>query len=320
MVDYSIFFEGQSNDFTTVNFSLIGRKPQNVIVKIYNNYLNFLEHSTEITLLPGVRHYIYYPNNSSDRVINFYDKKTLQLVSSFGLKGQQDLVYLDYLQFVKQTLPVLTEGQKTNLSIVFYEIFVKNLYSGDFIRVNEGDVVVDIGFNFGIFTYHSLKFNPSKIIGYEPNKNVSKHFKRMINDNRVTIHDCAVGGEQGSIEFYENQDTGMSTIIPELYNDGRVSSYKVPIVTFDDVIKTNNLEKINYLKVDCEGAEFSIFETMSSEYLSNNIENIVVEYHAFPSDEKVKKLLSKLKDCGFKIITQGPENDSLGMIFAKKLI
>jgi FkbM family methyltransferase len=319
MVDYSIYFEGQSENFTKVHYSLIGREKKDIVIKIYNKYLNHLEYGSELTIHPGVNYFTYFPSSSSDRCINFYDKNTMELVSSFGLRGTKDLMAIDYRRFVKQILPIISDGQKNNLSLVFYEICTNNLYHNDFVTVQEGDVVVDIGFNFGIFAYHTLNFNPSKIYGIEPNVAVSNYFKNIIRDERVKIYDSAMGDYDGEIEFFENEDTGMSTICDDLNLSGKKTSYKVPIMTLRTLVEKEQIDSIDYLKVDCEGAEFSIFESIDEEFLKNKIKKIAIEYHRIPSDSKVQSLISKLGQNGFEVRINGQENNPLGMIYAKKL-
>lgn len=319
MVDYSIYFEGQTENFTKINYSLIGRENKDVIVKIYNRYLNFVQYSSEITLSPGFKYFTYFPSASSDRTINFYDKKTLELVSSFGLKGQIDLMICDYSKFVKQLLPIISEGQKNNLCLVFYEICTNNLYHNEFVTIQEGDVVIDIGFNFGVFTYHTLNFKPSKVFGVEPNTEVSKYFKKILNDNRVVIYDSAMGDYDGEIEFFENQDTGMSTIFDDINNDGKNKSYKVPIMTLNTLMDKENITSIDYLKVDCEGAEFSIFKSLDDDFLSTKIKKIAIEIHRVPSDPEVQSLIDKLTRNNFELRLSVQENNPLGMIYAKKL-
>jgi FkbM family methyltransferase len=319
MVDYSIYFEGQSENFTKVHYSLNGKEKKDIFVKIYNKYLNHLEYGSELTIEPGISYYSYFPSSLSDRCVNFYDKNTLELVSSFGLKGSKDMIVCDYNGFVKQIMPLLTTGQKHNIYTVFNEICTNNLYHNDFITVKEGDVVVDIGFNFGIFTYHSLTLNPSKIYGVEPNIYVSNYFKRVINDERVKIYDFAMGDFDGEIEFFENEDTGMSTIYNDLNSLGKKTSYNVPIMTLRTLVEKEQIDSIDYLKVDCEGAEFSIFESIDEEFLKNKIQKIAIEYHKIPSDSKVQSLISKLQQNGFDVRIHGQENNPLGMIYAKKL-
>jgi len=319
MVDYSIYFEGQTENYTRVHYSLISREKKDIVIKLYNKYFNHLEYGSELTMEPGINYFTYFPSLSTDRCINFYDKNTLELVSSFGLKGSKDLMVLDYNRFVKQILPLITEGQKHNIFTVFNEICANNLYHNDFVTVQEGDVVVDIGFNFGIFTYHTLSFNPSKIYAIEPNVNVSNYFKRIIKDEKVKIYDSAMGDYDGEIDFFENEDTGMSTIFDDLNLSGKKTPYKVPIMTLKTLLEKEQIDSIDYLKVDCEGAEFSIFESIDEEFLKTKIKKIAIEYHRIPSDSKVQSLLSKLEQNGFEVRINGQENNPLGMIYAKKL-
>jgi hypothetical protein len=50
-------------------------------------------------------------------------------------------------------------------------------------------------------------------------------------------------------------------------------------ITFKKLINLYNLDKIDFLKTDCEGGEYSIFNDDNFEYIQNNVKKIVGEWH-----------------------------------------
>jgi hypothetical protein len=89
------------------------------------------------------------------------------------------------------------------------------------------------------------------------------------------------------------------------------------MITLDEIIKENKLEKISILKLDCEGAEYDIFENLS-EGSFEKIEKICFEYHIMNEDDsRLNNLKEKLIKKNFKLEIL-PTNNNLGMIFAKK--
>jgi len=113
---------------------------------------------------------------------------------------------------------------------------------------------------------------------------------------------------------------GYNTLASSLENSvgDYKESYNVKCINFYDFILKNNITKINLLKVDCEGAEYKIFDSIPDEYFST-IDKIHVEFH-FNDGEKVKKLINKLETNGFDWWFEKERGmlSDIGLIFAKK--
>jgi FkbM family methyltransferase len=214
----------------------------------------------------------------------------------------------------------VANDKRGNICHVFNEIVCQKIYWGDFVDIEENDVVVDIGFNFGLFSTTSMFKKPSKILGFEPNPSLVKIFKENFTNDTIQLYNYAVSDRDSKMTFYENGDFGMSTIKEDVNVEYRTKQYEVDTISINSLISKFNLEKIDYLKIDCEGSEFEIFESISEMYLTNNIKKIAIEFHDYLYGEKVQKLISKLEKCGFEIIIKNDEGVPLGMIYAKKII
>ena len=71
------------------------------------------------------------------------------------------------------------------------------------------------------------------------------------------------------------------------------------------------------MKLDCEGAEYEIIESLPSEYL-NKIKNMAIEYHLADSrPDLVENLIAKIKNSGFNVKTR-EHHDDMGFLIAKK--
>ena len=110
----------------------------------------------------------------------------------------------------------------------------------------------------------------------------------------------------------------MSTIFQNINIENVGNSYEVDIISFNDFIIENKIEKIDFLKVDCEGAEYGIFNSISNEYLSNYINKVAIEFHHNILDVKVQTLINKLQDNGFNVKVVYEENSNIGLIYGKK--
>lgn len=186
----------------------------------------------------------------------------------------------------------------------FWEIFVNDEYDREpLCVVQNGDVVLDIGGNKGFFALNSIQKGASKVFCVEPVKDSFEQIVRISNNfpNIIPINK-AVGENDGTIEMYIDKDssaTNCATTHGKLF--GRESNVieveSININTLIGQIKN----KINFMKIDCEGSEFELFKTISNSNLKN-ISKIVVETHGDDIDNFVK---NKLIDSDFKVHKHG---------------
>lgn len=217
--------------------------------------------------------------------------------------------YLDTIQ------SELSYTDKADIEYILNEIINLNVYNNDFISVSEGDTIIDIGVNFGLFSLDVLQYNPKKIIGYEPNPKLIRFFKKL-NISNIELNQVAVSNKNGTTTFYENYHPGRSSLHSEMSKHSIKSSYEVIICDINDVIKPH--DKINYFKVDCEGAEYEIFEAIDLDTLSTKIDKIAIEFHNPPTDSKVVSLITKIQSAGFEIKVHFDGKGTTGMLYARK--
>lgn len=209
----------------------------------------------------------------------------------------------------------LSDRDKLDIDHILNEIINLNVYNNEFVSVSDGDTIIDIGVNFGLFSLDALQYNPKKIIGFEPNPRLVEYFKKL-NIPNVELHQGAVSNKNGKVIFYENEYPGRSSLHADMSTDTIKSSYEVDVYDINEIIKKYG--KINYFKVDCEGAEYEIFEGIDSNFLSNKIDKIAIEFHNIPTDSKVVNLISKIESCGFETKIDFCGSGTTGMLYAKK--
>ena len=313
--DYSILFNGMSDGNKIFYYSLNDNTPKSIIMKVYNQYLEYVEYESSLTLDPGINYWTSVNSNLTNRYVEFRDADTLQIVGLFGLGGSIDYNEIDYNGYIKSIVPKLNLNGKRDIHYILNEIFYQKIYNNEFVCVAENDIVFDIGFNYGFFTLDALTYKPKKVIGFEPNPNLVKLFNELDIDS-VELHQVAVSDKVGSTIFYENNFSGKSSIHSDINSDTSSNSYQVNICSFNDMAEQYDV--IDYLKVDCEGAEYEIFESIPKEFLTNRIRKIALEFHHNINDIKVVNLISKIKECGFETKIDYKDGDSTGMLYARK--
>jgi FkbM family methyltransferase len=160
------------------------------------------------------------------------------------------------------------------------EIIVKDDYQR-FFKVEKNDVVVDVGASVGPFTYSILDKNPKKVFCLEPHKGL---FKTL--SNNILNLDKVVCINKGIMDI-DGQTTSRG-----LYDAAATQTWEkeneLDGLRFDTFIKENNIIKIDFLKTDCEGGEYSIFNEENFDWIKRNVHKIAGEFHLTNNELKSK--------------------------------
>jgi len=139
------------------------------------------------------------------------------------------------------------------------EIFEYNIYERLF-EVEEGDVVVDLGASLGPFTYSILPKNPKQCFVVEPLSYHIDILNKNVGQENVKIIQGAISDKK-KLEITWDNITETS-----------------PTFTFKEFLDDNNINKIDFLKCDCEGGEYDVFSKSNIEFLKT-IPKIATEFH-----------------------------------------
>lgn len=147
-------------------------------------------------------------------------------------------------------------------STILREIFHEKIYEKIF-EVEKDDIVFDIGASLGPFTYSILHKEPKHVFCVEPSVNQMKTLMLNTNFGPVTYINKAITNYIGVFppEFAYENDADVYT------------------TTFKNIIEDYNLNKIDFLKTDCEGGEYDIFNIENLFWIKNNVRKISGEWH-----------------------------------------
>ena len=162
-------------------------------------------------------------------------------------------------------------------------------------------VFIDVGANFGWYTLFasSIIGNEGQVVAFEP---FPENFKRLsqnigLNPNRKIIaENLAVGEQKGVLDLYynkEEQNLGMVSKNATLNSKKKT----VPMIAFDDYVREHNIKKIDFIKIDIEGAELQALQGMK-EVLRKLKPVLLVEILKEQNDRN--SILSFLLDLGYQ--------------------
>lgn len=125
--------------------------------------------------------------------------------------------------------------------------------------VHPGDVVLDCGANIGVFVRASLNAGASKVIAIEPAPEnieaLKRNFAPEISSGQVIVYPKGVWDKDDllSINVDEHNSAADSFVIhPE---HATQSTVKFPLTTIDKLVHELNLPRVDFIKMDIEGAE-----------------------------------------------------------------
>ena len=199
----------------------------------------------------------------------------------------------------------------------FSEIIKGRSYECPLLDIEEGDIVVDLGANIGVFSRLALaEKKASKVIAIEPHL---INFNCLILNNGMnknfSAYPFAISDNVGSILMpIGNAETEWHFTMANM--DTKFPSSMIPCLTYsmDSLFESKIFEHIDFLKVDIEGAEVKMFEGLSDENL-NKIAKIVIEYH-YPL-ESIRMLKNRLSTM-FDIVGVVENSYDLEIYFYKR--
>jgi FkbM family methyltransferase len=192
---------------------------------------------------------------------------------------------------------------------VFYEVFMKSCYLSAGQRIRPGDTVIDIGANVGFFSIlaASLVGPTGSVIAIEPHPETFAQLQRNVEVSgmkNIRARQAAVAETKGTCSLFFGDIPTYSSLFSTVDgNPPELQSREVATTTLEDVMKEESLVRCNYLKVDCEGAEYAILESISPE-VAQRIDQITMEIHHIPGHE-TSELDRRLSDLGFLAQTRG---------------
>lgn len=183
---------------------------------------------------------------------------------------------------------------------IINEVWLHKSYNPKGFEIKPNDVVVDIGAHAGIFTILASYFaKQGQVYAFEPFRENYNLLLENINLNKaknVKVFNKAVSNSSGKLKFYVSQtkNKGQNSI----YRLGKTQKeVNVDKISFKDFLKT--IPKIDFLKIDCEGAEYEILFSLSKEELQK-IKKISMEFHNY-GKYTGKDLAKFLQKNGFKV-------------------
>lgn len=227
--------------------------------------------------------------------------------------------------------PVIIELRKTNLKLevrsrmdiwILKETCLDRDYEAQGVVFEDGWTVIDIGAGIGDFAVDTAKRFPKSVIhAFEPFPEsfdlLCKNIKLNQLDN-VKPYMTGVGGDGSDMKISSDQPQAVMQRTVQQSSTDMNSAISIESTTLDAFFDQMNLSQCDFLKIDCEGAEFGILFSASSQTMAK-IQRIGMEYHDGVTAHNHQELVDLFNSHGFSVqLKANPVHEHLGLLFASR--
>jgi len=258
-----------------------------------------------------------------------------EIVNKMELQGKELLVELNngirYYGHGEEALhPLMKYGDPVKLREIsqfrhfcgllgtICEQYVEDVY-GRYYELRDGDIVIDAGAHVGVYTVKAAKAvgKLGMVIAIEPEANNLYFLKRNIAANGLKNVIVVPKGLWDHKDKLRLQLSKISTSAHSLFTNPSVSSEfeVVEVDTLDNILNELGIKRVDFVKMDIEGAETVSLTGMAETLQSNNtLKLAIAAYHTVGGKTTAKTIASKLKNRDFEIRAEA------GIVYAAKRV
>lgn len=304
---------------------------KNILKKLFRVYLKVAGNWEKLLVLES--------SSTSFRDFVFNDSRIFWKSKNLTFKRNQVSLLKGFEYIVALEDAKIGKFSNENDSIVFtapnFQVKVENweeLYilnelflNGDYnLFINMPFILFDIGMNVGFTSLvFANKSNCKAIYSYEPFKATFEcaldNIKRNRVGHKITPHNFGIFDEDKvvDVEYVPEARGSIGVSLPDwIKKQNRKDIEKVKIelrnTTVLRELLEQNLDSKIVFKIDCEGSEYQILESMERNGILRKVDVFMIEWH-YRGPERIIDILTRN---GFASISLKPLSPNIGMIYS----
>ena len=197
-----------------------------------------------------------------------------------------------------------------NLGIIPKEISTSKLYGGDHgwvvdcSRLNSESIVYSVGVGSNIdFDLALIEEIGLDVYAFDPTPRSIEWVKKQSLPEKFKFLPLGLGSNDGEMEFFPPSRESSTHFSPvDRYSDKNVQTIKAPVKTLKSICKELNHRVVDLLKMDIEGAEYEVIDTLQQQDIAIN--QILIEFHHMYKGISLKDTLQaidKLRELNFEL-------------------
>jgi FkbM family methyltransferase len=214
-------------------------------------------------------------------------------------------------------IPITISNFKLKFPAKYHRYFPKDYERDNFNffrkHCKPGMISLDVGAHFGLFSIFIQKESKGTVYAFEPTPSTLEIIQETIKINHCeeTIHviPAAVDEWPGKALFFVNNVAGLSlanSLIDYHNPEFPQKGYEVNITSIDEFVKKENI-KIDFIKIDAEGAELGVLKGGRNTII-NNKPLIILSMHPksiAQRNETNEQIWDFLAPMNYKILLNG---------------
>ena len=177
-------------------------------------------------------------------------------------------------------------------------------------HIRPGMTYLDVGANIGWHTLVAARLlGPNgTALAFEPVLKTYSHLEKNIQLNKlnnVKLFNCALSNANGIFPIYPvslNNDGGNSLFS---FQDGLEPIESISAKIGSEILMSAGIKKIDFCKIDVEGAEINVLEGLDSFFKEKRIQTLMIELNEealYRAGSSGGELVSKLRGYGYNIM------------------
>lgn len=191
------------------------------------------------------------------------------------------------------------------------------------------DVVLDIGAHIGLFAVVAgqLTGPGGKVFAFEPAPSTNALLKKTVSINNmgavIEPRNEAMGKENGKTTFYVSDgEADNSNSLVSYKEDRKLHGIDITILTIDGFVQQKNLSRVNFMKIDVEGAEYDAIRGGSTTF-KNLRPYCILAIHPEPiaaKGDQLEDIYDFVFNLGYKITFEDKEMSREAFCANKEMI
>ncbi|MEK6840551.1 MAG: FkbM family methyltransferase [Nanoarchaeota archaeon] len=183
----------------------------------------------------------------------------------FNLLGQENVNKLRYMKF-KYKFNKFLRYQDKNIFVKKFSKFYEPEMAVIPKIVHNPEVIIDIGANYGPYSFFLSKLYPeARIFAFEPAKSsyyILKRITKEFNLSNVTLLKKGLGAKEEKKDIITPLQYTILAYVSgkNIQKSSKDSVEEIEITTLDKFFVRNKISKIDFIKCDVEGFELEVFK------------------------------------------------------------